>query len=283
MSELNVVSLEDALRARSEPSVSVSLEALQRHQATIPMDRCHAAFVNLSYELELKTQRIPVFHDLSAAFPRGRKIALLGHSGAGKGTILELLQQRIAPTKGHVHIKSRISWPAQSMQFLDQRLSVRDNASFLSSVIGLSQRKFMNAVIEFCDLNQKSLNEPVRNLPIWARRRLAFLTLVSCNFDLHLMAQPFRPQAMSLTAAETAHAEALLFGRDYLITLDQPSRMPANCDLVFILYNGWLYGFDDVGEAASVFDALPVPKSVSSRKQTSEEDDDDDEAGEMLI
>ncbi|MEM8550973.1 MAG: hypothetical protein AAGF45_01225 [Pseudomonadota bacterium] len=283
MNETTVVSLQEALDARTGPTQSVSLDDLRRRQSTIPLDRCHAAFVDMSFELKLKTQHIPVFQKLSVAFPRGRKMAVLAHAGAGSDTMLELLQQRVAPTRGHVLIRSRISWPSHSIQFLEQRLSVKDNVVFLAAVIGLPQQDFLAAVTNFCQLTAKTMREPVRNLPIWARRRFAFLTLVSCNFDCHLLAQPFRPNSMNLQADEAAHAEALLFGRDYLITIEHTRQIPANCDLAYILYNGWLYGFDDVGEAAAIFDGLPIPEGVSARPQRTEEDDDDDDPGETIL
>lgn len=49
----------------------------------------------------------PIFADLSLKIPRGKVTAILGGSGVGKTTILNLIGGRIAPEAGHVYVDNQ--------------------------------------------------------------------------------------------------------------------------------------------------------------------------------
>ncbi len=50
---------------------------------------------------------VPVLHDLCLSIPKGKMVALVGKSGAGKSTILDLLLGLYTPDKGCIHIDGR--------------------------------------------------------------------------------------------------------------------------------------------------------------------------------
>lgn len=51
----------------------------------------------------------PVLHNLSAGFPKGRLIGLLGENGAGKTTLLKIMAGLLKPDKGQVVIGEQAS------------------------------------------------------------------------------------------------------------------------------------------------------------------------------
>ena len=71
----------------------------------------------------------PVFQHLSAAFPKGRIIGLLGENGVGKTTLLKLMAGLLKPDEGKVIIEeqafasqgkacvSRVSWLLSPQDF----------------------------------------------------------------------------------------------------------------------------------------------------------------------
>lgn len=48
---------------------------------------------------------------ISASFPTGRSIGLLGRNGAGKSSLLRMIAGTLTPTSGCVHSTGTISWP----------------------------------------------------------------------------------------------------------------------------------------------------------------------------
>ncbi len=287
MSQATVVSFEDAIRNRdggaSEQRVVTEEELLSR-QTRIHINRCHAAFDKVEVTLQLKTKRISIFKDLSVGFPKGRKIVLLGHEGSGRGTIMELLQQVRAPTSGRVTVKSKISWMLGSSNFADQRISLRDNTLFIAHVLGLSADATIAATLSFLELEPKSLKEPFRSLPPATRRRYAYLITLLCDFDFLLFNGPFKPASLRLDEEQAQSVKKRLMAKDYLMSVNARKNIPENANMAYVLYEGRLYHFNDVEEAASVFEALPPPKDAPNptRGEANDAFDDDENADIMF-
>src|SRR5690606_1616740 len=47
-------------------------------------------------------------HDVNISIPQGTFMALIGHTGSGKSTVLQHLNALLKPTKGKVHIGDRV-------------------------------------------------------------------------------------------------------------------------------------------------------------------------------
>jgi ABC-type polysaccharide/polyol phosphate transport system ATPase subunit len=219
-----------------------------------------------------------VFHDLSVTFPKGRRIVVLGHSGAGKTTLFELMLQERPPTRGRIIINSRLSWPVHSFAFLDPRLSVRQNAIFISHILGVDPRRMIDAVQGFLELPHKQLHESVKSLSPKLRRRFGVVAVMAANFECLLIDMPMKGQLFGLKGAQAEALEAAILDHDYIMATNAVRMIPANCDLVYILYEGRFYLFEDVEEAKSVYNSLPIPPNPGGRReQPAEEDEDEDE------
>lgn len=286
MSNATVVSFEDALRARADAEpVVLDPARLKSHQQKVDFSTCHAAINRVTVIKKLKTREITVFHDFSVAIPKGRKIIILGHRDSGKDTILNLIQRKLLPNRGKVWVNSRISWPIPMARFFDMKSTVRENALFFARIIGMNPKQLIDTLLDFCEIDPKILKEPLKNMPEWARKRFGLLLLLYCDFDLHLVKQQFRPEALKLDGPNAEKVNELVYGGDYLATADQVKSIPSNANLACVLYEGLLYQFEDVSEAVEVFEALPKPKEGPARaKDEDDEDFDDDEyAGETVF
>ncbi|WP_108659024.1 ATP-binding cassette domain-containing protein [Acuticoccus kandeliae] len=284
MSGAQIVSFEDVMRARAADSSHVIDEAeLRARQKTIPLKDCHAAFENLTFEIRTKKRRIPIFHDLSATFPKGRKIVVLGHKGSGKSTLFTLLLQQAPPTRGEVHVNSRLSWPIHLMTFMEPRLSVRQNAIFFARILGVDPAGLIHSIQSFCGLSHRAMEDSVKSLPTIMRRRMGIIVALAANFDCLLIDSPFRASGFGLKGDQGAKFEELILSYDYIISVSSAKQIPPNADLAYLLYNGHLYHFDDVALAASVFGSLPVPVGADAgRQQQADDDAEDDEVREEV-
>lgn len=278
MSEARILSFDDALRARDAGRPpTLDLDVLKQRQASMPIGSYHAAFNKVSYIKHLKTRDIPYFQDLSLAIPRGRKIAILSHRDSGSREFQELLTRRIAPAKGSVTIESRISWIIPEARFFDNLAPLRENAIFFSHVLGVDASTVMGMMLAVGELPPAALHEPLKNLPPWAVKRLSLVLLHFCQFDLHLVGSRFQIKAMKLDGEDAAEVLNLIYGRDYLVTIEDPKGIPYNCNLLYVLYEGVLYEFEDLEEGAAVFEALPKPiEGPRAEKDREEENEDED-------
>lgn len=284
MSNATVVSFEDAIRARADAEpVVLDPAKLRAKQGRVDFANCHAALNRITVTKKLKTQEIMVFHDLSLAIPKGRKIVVLGHRSSGKDTLLNLIQRKLLPKRGKVWVNSRISWPVPMTKFFDMNATVRENALFFARIIGVDAKKFIVTLLAFTELDQKILKEPLRNMPDWARKRFGLLCLLHCDFDLHLVTGKFKAESLKIDEEGVARVNELVYGGDYLATAEQPKSIPGNCNLAYLLFEGLLYQFEDVSEAVAVFETLPKPKVGPARSKDDDDDDDDDEIGEMVF
>lgn len=279
----NIVSFEEALRAREEERPHIlSLSELEARQGSVPLKACHAALDNVTLIYRTKALRTPVFSKLTAAFPKGRKIAVLGHKGSGTDLLVHLLLRRRAPNNGSVYINSRLSWPGNRNEIVERKLSFRANALFASDVFGLSPRQFIAAVQRFCQLTPRQMRDKTSNMPQQYRRRLSFAMFLAGNFDCHIFDGPFKGGHLGFSGRDAAEVEALALSRDLIMTATSAKSILGICDLAYILYDGRLYMFEDVREAARVFDALPVPASPLVPPQPQEADDEDEEPREEV-
>ena len=278
MSSNNVVTLDTGRRpATGGDDQRVMTERwLRGRQATLPIEDCHAAFHRMSYQIRTKTRRFTLFHNLSVGFPKGRHIALLGHKGSGKTALFEMLLKERPPNRGRVIVNSRLSWPIHSVKYLDVRLSVRQNVIFVSHVLGVDPGRLLTAVQRFCQLERRQTEEPVSALPVMIKRRLGIIIVLAADFDCLLIDNPLKGQMFGFKGDEATEFEQRILSTDYIASVTMPRQLPQNCDLVYLLYDGRLYMYEDVDEAVRVYRALPEPETPGGIAQRSNDRDDDD-------
>ena len=280
MSEARILSFEDALRAREagRPPV-LDLDGLKDRQGTMPIGSYHAALNNVTVIKQLKTRDIEYFSDLSLAIPRDRKIVILSHRDTGSRQIQDLLTRRLAPNSGNVTIDSRISWIIPEARFFDSTAPLRENAIFFSHVLGIEAKTLIDMMIAMGELPPKAAYEPLRNLPPWAVKRFGLVILYFCQFDLHLVSSKFQVKGMKLEGEDANEVLNLIYGRDYVAAIEDPKGMPYNCNLLYVLYEGVLYEFEDIAEGVAVFEALPKPvEGPRAEKERDDEEPEDDES-----
>src|SRR5271163_646703 len=93
-----------------------------------------------------------VLDNVSAAFPAGSNVGILGGNGAGKSTLIRLLAGSEMPDRGRVRRGSRVSFPLGYGGTFHGSLSGRENVAFIARVCGANLRETIDYVIEFSEL-----------------------------------------------------------------------------------------------------------------------------------
>ncbi|MEM8853007.1 MAG: ATP-binding cassette domain-containing protein [Pseudomonadota bacterium] len=283
MSEGTVVLFEDAMRQRQldRPRIMTEADLELRREAPVSAKTCHAAFTDVAFDYMVKKRQVPVFDNLSVSFPRDRRIAVLGHKGSGKSSILDMLSGTAPPRRGRVAIYSRISWKLTKLSYFDGRMSTRQNILYLARLMDINAPHLIHYVRDLCDMSEKRLNEPMGAQKIDVRRRIGIIIAIAANFDCYLIDDRFKPEKFNLVGPAAPMGDFLL-QRDYIITLSDTRFIPQTCDLAYILYESRIFKFDDVAKAIDVFKSLPIPEGESP-SGAAEDDDEEDEAQEELL
>ena len=89
-------------------------------------------FKGVSFQYEESEQ---VLNKVSFTIPKGEKVALVGHSGAGKSTIVNLIMKLYKPTDGDIFLKE-MSYKTLSPQFIRGNISLvfQENELFSSTI-----------------------------------------------------------------------------------------------------------------------------------------------------
>jgi len=124
--------------------------------------------------------------NISFSIQQGDSLAVFGHNGSGKSTILSLLSQVILPTKGVVEVKGTSASLLELGVGFDIRLSGSENIFLFSSFLGRTigeTNKIYTKILDFSELGGV-INNQVRTYSSGMIARLMFSILISIEPDI---------------------------------------------------------------------------------------------------
>ena len=136
-----------------------------------------------------ESRRVHAVRDVSFHVSQGESVALLGHNGAGKSTVLKLLAGTMQPTSGLVRSSGRVAPLLELGAGFHPDLTGRENIFMNASVLGLPKsyvRGHLDEIIEFSGLEQ-SIDTPVRFYSSGMYARLGFSVAVHVDPDIVLI------------------------------------------------------------------------------------------------
>ena len=145
-------------------------------------------------------ERVPGVQDVSLTVPRGEFLCLVGPSGQGKSTLLNLIAGFIEPTSGEVLVNGRrIRGPGPDRGVVFQRDTlfmwrrVADNIAFGLEARGVPRRERKEIVeryLKIIELEKFARAWP-KQLSGGMRRRVAIAAVFANEPDVLLMDEPF--------------------------------------------------------------------------------------------
>ena len=124
--------------------------------------------------------------DLSFELRRGECLGLLGHNGAGKSTVLKILNGLIPPDTGRVTTRGRVAALIELNAGFNPILTGRENIYTQAALIGFTReetRSRFDKIVEFADIGD-FLDMPVQNYSSGMRVRLGFAIAVHAEPDV---------------------------------------------------------------------------------------------------
>lgn len=127
--------------------------------------------------------------DISFSIVEGDKVALLGHNGAGKSTMLRALGRVYSPTRGTVEIVGDIGSLIDISFGINPEATGRENVFIRGQLLGLTKPEIADhyaEIVEFAELGD-FMEMPVRTYSSGMHLRLAFAVSTVVRPEILLM------------------------------------------------------------------------------------------------
>ncbi|GAB4122730.1 MAG: ABC transporter ATP-binding protein [Roseiflexaceae bacterium] len=124
--------------------------------------------------------------DISFQVNRGESLALVGHNGAGKSTILKLMTRILEPTSGHVQLHGRVAALLELGSGFHPDLSGRENVFLYGSLMGFGRREMEGRLAEIADFAEigRFIDTEVKHYSSGMYTRLAFAVATAVDPDI---------------------------------------------------------------------------------------------------
>lgn len=127
--------------------------------------------------------------DISFSLREGDKVALLGHNGAGKSTMLRALGRVYSPTKGTAEIVGEIGSLIDISLGINPEATGRENVFIRGQLLGLTKQEITDKyeeIVAFAELGD-FMEMPVRTYSSGMHLRLAFAVSTVVRPEILLM------------------------------------------------------------------------------------------------
>lgn len=127
--------------------------------------------------------------NVSLSIQNGDRVALLGHNGSGKSTMLRLMAGIYDPTHGSIKTVGRVMPLFNMMEGVAPEANGRETIKLRGALLGLTESEIEEKIIditEFCELGEY-IDLPVRTYSTGMLVRLMFGIVTSINSDILLM------------------------------------------------------------------------------------------------
>ncbi|MBU3031482.1 ABC transporter ATP-binding protein [Paracoccus marinaquae] len=206
---------------------------------------------NLTKMYTLNGRHKLVADDITAVFPTGVSVALLGRNGAGKSSLLRMISGAMLPTSGRILSNGTISWPVGFAGSFNQELSGEQNCRFVARVYGVDTDEMRDFVEDFAELGDH-FYLPLRSYSAGMRSRLSFGISMAVRFDTYLVDEvsavgdaAFKEKSNRVFNNRLANAGALV------VSHSMP-MLRETCQAGAVLENGRLSYYHDVSDAIQV-------------------------------
>jgi lipopolysaccharide transport system ATP-binding protein len=146
-------------------------------------------FSIISKTEELRNGEFLAVNDVSFELKRGETLGIIGHNGAGKSTILKMLNGIYMPDKGRIQINGRVGALIEVGAGFHPMLTGRENIYVSGAILGISKKeikKRFDDIVDFADIGD-FLDTPVKYYSSGMYVRLGFAVAVFCEPDILLV------------------------------------------------------------------------------------------------
>lgn len=200
-----------------------------------------------------------VLDDVSAVFPDGRNVGILGLNGSGKSTLLRLIGGAESPDSGQITKNVRTSWPIGFSGGFQKGMTGREGARFVSRVYGANVRTTEKYVGDFAELGPY-FDMPISTYSSGMRGRLNFAISMALSFDCYLVDEVTAAGDRRFREKYRAAFEELGKRASMIMVSHQSSTIQQYCDMAAVLHDGKLDLYDSLDEGMKVYESISAER-----------------------
>lgn len=196
--------------------------------------------------------RIHVLRGVTATFPPGESIGILGQNGAGKSTLLRIMCGTERASFGKVRRHVPVSWPLGFSGSFSGSLTGAENLRFVCRIYGADIEEVTDFVTGFSELGS-SMHEPVKTYSSGMKSRLAFSLSMAVQFKVYVIDE-------ALVAGDVAFQRKCrkIFNErratsDVVMVSHSIDMIKEYCTRAGVLHGGKLTMYDTIDEANEVY------------------------------
>lgn len=232
---------------------------------------------NLSYVYGKGTPFEKVaLENINVSFEKGKITGLIGHTGSGKSTLVNLLNGLYKPTSGKVYLDGKDIWENPKeiskirfrvglvMQYPEYQLfdeTVRMDIGFGPRNLGLSEEEIEKRVLEaaeFAGVSDELLDKSPFELSGGQKRRVAIAGIIAMRPDVLVLDEPaagLDPRGRrEILGSLRKYADSV--GGSVILVSHSMEDMAHYCDNVVVMNSAKVYRTGTVKEIFSEADAL---------------------------
>lgn len=203
---------------------------------------------NISKTYTLRGHKTVVANNITATFPSGVSVGLLGCNGAGKSSMLRMIAGTTRLDSGHIRVAGSVSWPVGFAGSFHPEMTGLQNTRFIARVYGVDTNELCRFVRDFSELEQR-FDLPVRSYSSGMRARLAFAVSMGVKFDTYLVDEVTAVGDASFRQKSEALLNERLKGSGAVIVTHALGQIQRLCQHAAVLEGGKLTYYTDVEKA----------------------------------
>ncbi len=231
---------------------------------------------------EEKPRRLKALDAVSLIVHRGERLAIMGHNGAGKSSLLKVIAGVYPTREGRVELSGSIAPLIELGAGFNQHLSARRNIILNGAMFGYSRQEMIAKtpdILDFSGLTEFG-DVPLRNYSTGMRRRLAFTIATDMRPDLLIIDEIFAGGDLQFVGRAQARMQDLLGRANALIMVSHNLHLLEQfCERGLWLDHGTVRAEGPVSEVASAYRAsvpqptvIPAPTSEAEHAAEAELD-----------
>ncbi|MDJ0630824.1 MAG: ABC transporter ATP-binding protein [Rhodobacter sp.] len=203
---------------------------------------------NLTKIFYTRGKRKIAIHNVTAEFPTGASIGLLGRNGAGKSTLMALIAGNLPPTSGRILSTGSVSFPVGFAGAFHPELTGAQNTRFVARIYGIDTEELVEFVRDFAELG-KHFQLPLRTYSSGMKSRLSFGVSMGIPFDFYLIDEVTAVGDAAFRAKSNALFLDRMKNAGSLYVSHSSNALRRLCDMGAVIENGRLTIYDDIDEA----------------------------------